>query len=102
MPTPITRDELQRLVREENAQIVDVLPSREYSEGHLPGAINIPLKKLNRDTAAVLDRARQSKRHFERVVSQPELIAPDAAVATPSPAATARSRRGSAPPSRTT
>lgn len=58
MPTPVSRDELQRLVREENAQVVDVLPSREYAEGHLPGAINLPLKKLNRDTAAVLDRAR--------------------------------------------
>ena len=58
MPTPISRDELQRLVREESAQIVDVLPAREYAEGHLPGAINLPLKKLNRDTAAILDRAR--------------------------------------------
>lgn len=58
MSTPISRDELQRLVEQEDAQIVDVLPTREYAEGHLPGAINLPLKKLNRDTAAVLDRAR--------------------------------------------
>ncbi|MDA1256947.1 MAG: rhodanese-like domain-containing protein [Chloroflexi bacterium] len=58
MPTAITRDELQRLVHEEDAQVVDVLPAREYAEGHLPGAVNLPLKKLDRDTAAVLDRAR--------------------------------------------
>ena len=58
MPTLISRDQLQRLVEQEDAQVVDVLPAREYAEGHLPGAINLPLKKLNRDTAAVLDRAR--------------------------------------------
>ena len=59
MPTEVSRDELQRLVREEDAQVVDVLPSREFAEGHLPGAVNIPLKKLNRDTVASLDPSRQ-------------------------------------------
>ncbi|MCH7905998.1 MAG: rhodanese-like domain-containing protein [Chloroflexi bacterium] len=58
MPTTVSRDELQRMLDDEDTQLVDVLPAREYAEGRLPGAINLPLKKLNRDTAAVLDRAR--------------------------------------------
>ena len=46
MPTPIDRDELQRLRREERAQLVEVLPADEFEDEHLPGAINIPLKTL--------------------------------------------------------
>jgi len=37
---------------------VEVLPEREYGEEHIPGAINIPLKKLDRKSTAKLDRAR--------------------------------------------
>jgi rhodanese-related sulfurtransferase len=40
------------------AQVVEVLPRAEYDEEHLPGAINIPLKELNRATAKQLDRDR--------------------------------------------
>ena len=32
MPTAIDRDELQRLLREEGAQIVEVLPEAEFDE----------------------------------------------------------------------
>jgi rhodanese-related sulfurtransferase len=39
------------------AQIVEVLPEAEYAEEHLPGAINIPLKRLDARTAAQLDRS---------------------------------------------
>jgi rhodanese-related sulfurtransferase len=35
-----------------------VLPNEEYQDEHLPGAVNIPLKELNDETAAQLDRAR--------------------------------------------
>jgi rhodanese-related sulfurtransferase len=42
----------------EGAQLVEVLPEDEYHEEHLPGAINIPLKELDRGTAAALDRER--------------------------------------------
>lgn len=38
----------------EGAQVVEVLPRADYEEEHLPGAINIPLKELNRETARVL------------------------------------------------
>ena len=54
---PIDRDELQRLLAAD-AQLVEVLPPAEYEEEHLPGAINIPLKELNRKTAAQLDQRR--------------------------------------------
>jgi rhodanese-related sulfurtransferase len=56
MPTAIDRGELQRLVRDEHAQLVEVLPQAEFEEEHLPGAINIPLKSLDAETARRLER----------------------------------------------
>lgn len=35
-----------------------MLPPAEYAEAHLPGAINIPLKQLDRHSTAGLDRRR--------------------------------------------
>ncbi len=58
MPTPIDRDELKRLLREEHAQLVEVLPRDEYEDEHLPGAINIPLKTLDAETTRRLERER--------------------------------------------
>ena len=58
MPRGIDRKEVQRLVAERNAQLVEVLPRPEYEQEHLPGAINLPLKELNRETAMQLDRSR--------------------------------------------
>jgi rhodanese-related sulfurtransferase len=58
MPRGIDRNEVQRLVAERNAQLVEVLPRPQYEQEHLPGAINIPLKELNRETAMQLDRSR--------------------------------------------
>jgi rhodanese-related sulfurtransferase len=58
MPAPIEREEVQRLVREEQAQLVEVLPHDEYEDEHLPGAINIPLKTLNAETTRQLDKQR--------------------------------------------
>lgn len=40
------------------AQLVEVLPAQEYRELHLPGAINLPLKQLDRTSARQLDRDR--------------------------------------------
>ena len=57
MPSPIERDGVQCLVAQ-GAQLVEVLPRAEYEEEHLPGAINLPLKELNRETAKQLDRDR--------------------------------------------
>ena len=58
MPTPIDRHRLQRLLTEQQAQLIEVLPAAEYEDEHLPGAINIPLKELDRETTRKLDRGR--------------------------------------------
>jgi rhodanese-related sulfurtransferase len=58
MPTPIDRDDVRRLLAEEAAQLVEVLPADEYVDEHLPGAINVPLKELDEQTARQLDRGR--------------------------------------------
>jgi rhodanese-related sulfurtransferase len=57
MPRPIDRDEVRRLV-DGGAQLVDVLPANEYGEDHLPGAINMPLRKLEEEARTALDRSR--------------------------------------------
>ena len=57
MATRVALDDLQRLI-ESRAQLVEVLPEREYADTRLPGAINIPLKQLDGRTAGVLDRER--------------------------------------------
>ena len=57
MPTEIPRSEVQRLLAE-GAQLVEVLPAEEFEAEHLPGAINIPLKTLDRVAVAGLDRDR--------------------------------------------
>ena len=51
MPTEIRRKEVKALVQQGRAQLVDVLPAREYKREHLPKAINIPLGDLNPETA---------------------------------------------------
>ena len=53
----IRREEVRRLLNG-GAQLVEVLPLEEYEEEHIAGAINIPLKELNRQTAMQLDRSR--------------------------------------------
>lgn len=57
MPVSVDRDEVQRLLKEEGAELVEVLPREEYEEEHLSGAINVPLKELDRETTAGLGRA---------------------------------------------
>jgi rhodanese-related sulfurtransferase len=57
MSTPVDLQVLDRLLAA-GAQLVEVLPEQEYSEGHLPGAVNLPLRQLTADRAAVLDRGR--------------------------------------------
>jgi rhodanese-related sulfurtransferase len=57
MPTAIDREVVQRLLAE-GAQLVEVLPSKPYEEEHLPGAINMPLHRLDRQTALSLQKDR--------------------------------------------
>ena len=56
MPNGIDRRRVHELVAA-GAQLVEVLPREEYEEEHLPGAISIPLKELNRETAQQLERS---------------------------------------------
>lgn len=58
MVTGIDRDQLLRLIEDEDAQIVDVLPEPEYTEAHIPGAVNIPLKQLTAETVGILSPTR--------------------------------------------
>jgi rhodanese-related sulfurtransferase len=55
MPAQIDRVTVQMLL-EAGAQLVDVLPEQEYEQEHQRGAMNIPLKRLDRHTVAPLNR----------------------------------------------
>ena len=57
MTTSIHRAELQRLVAA-GAQLVETLPEENYRDGHLPGAVSLPLKQLTAERAAELSRGR--------------------------------------------
>ena len=57
MPTEIRREEVRKLAAS-GAQLVEVLPSPEYEEDHLPGAIHIPLRKIDSQAVELLDRTR--------------------------------------------
>ena len=57
MSREVDRDNLRRMV-EAGAQLVEVLPEEEYAEDHLPGAINIPLRRLDEEASTKLDRKR--------------------------------------------
>jgi rhodanese-related sulfurtransferase len=54
---PIDRERLRQLVAT-GAQLVEVLPEEEYRAEHLPGAINIPVTRLDGSRAERLDRTR--------------------------------------------
>ena len=55
MTTRIWRDEVMRLIRDEAAQLVEVLPPPEYEDEHIEGAISIPLKNFDREANERLD-----------------------------------------------
>jgi ArsR family transcriptional regulator len=50
---PVSRTELARRLREKSVTLLDVRPEDEFALGHLPGAINIPLKSLERELARI-------------------------------------------------
>jgi rhodanese-related sulfurtransferase len=57
MAAAIWLEQLQDLI-DGGAQVVEVLPEDDYSPAHLPGAVNLPLRELDEQHAAVLDRTR--------------------------------------------
>ncbi len=58
MPTDVVREQVQRLIGDEGAQLVEVLPKAEYEDRHIQGAINIPLKQLDHNSVSGLDNER--------------------------------------------
>ncbi|GMR01899.1 MAG: hypothetical protein BMS9Abin20_0221 [Acidimicrobiia bacterium] len=55
MVTNIDRYALLSLL-DQGAVVLDVLPESEYGSGHIPGALNIPLRGLDAEAVAGLHR----------------------------------------------
>ncbi len=56
--TQILYPRLRELLDDTDTQLVEVLPPAEYAELHLPGSISIPLKTIEEQTTAGLDRSK--------------------------------------------
>ena len=50
---PVSRKQLLKLMREGAVTVLDVRPSDEFALGHLPGAVNIPLRALKTQLADI-------------------------------------------------
>ncbi len=48
-------DDAKRLIKEKNAQLVDVRTPEEFAMSKLPGAINIPLQDIDRVGESMLN-----------------------------------------------
>jgi rhodanese-related sulfurtransferase len=57
MITEIDRDAVRPMMAA-GAQLVDVRVAADYESEHLPGALSLPLKSLDSETAAQLDPQR--------------------------------------------
>lgn len=45
---PVSRKELTRRLKDDSVTVLDVRPLDEFAAGHVPSAVNIPLKELRR------------------------------------------------------
>jgi rhodanese-related sulfurtransferase/DNA-binding transcriptional ArsR family regulator len=45
---PVSRKELLRRIRQGLVTVIDTRPAEEFAAGHLPGALNVPLRELKR------------------------------------------------------
>jgi len=57
MPREIGRAEVRKLL-DQGAQLVEVLPAEEFKEDHVPGAISIPLRRIDDEGVGALDKDR--------------------------------------------
>jgi rhodanese-related sulfurtransferase len=57
MPLTVDRNKLQRLLGQ-RTQLVETLPRDEYEEEHLPGAIHLPLRRVETEASTTLDPSR--------------------------------------------
>ncbi|APW98169.1 sulfurtransferase [Halobiforma lacisalsi AJ5] len=46
MVDEVTPDEVKEKLEDDDVQVVDIRPESEYEQGHIPGAINIPMSEL--------------------------------------------------------
>jgi len=53
----VSRQEVQDLMKK-GVQLVDVLPREEFQDDHLPGAINLPLRRIETEAKTALDPSR--------------------------------------------
>ena len=56
MPVDLDLAGLREMLAQGGAQLIEVLPEKEYVEEHLPGALNIPLKSMNEESVRHLKR----------------------------------------------
>jgi rhodanese-related sulfurtransferase len=57
MPSNIDREQVRDLMTG-GAQLVEVLPTAEFEERHLPGAISIPLERIDSEAPDQLNVGR--------------------------------------------
>ena len=50
----ISREEVRRRLHDSSLTIVDVLPPSSFAEGHIPGAISLPVESVTTDASVVL------------------------------------------------
>ncbi len=50
----ISREQLQRRLRDRSLTVIDVLPAASYAAGHIPGALSLPLEDIPARAAEVL------------------------------------------------
>ncbi|MPZ21658.1 MAG: metalloregulator ArsR/SmtB family transcription factor [Luteitalea sp.] len=65
---PVSREELLERSREGLVTILDVRPAEEFALGHLPGAVNVPLRQLE-------DRLREGSAPLAEVDPSREIVA---------------------------
>ena len=52
---PVKADELLKRIKDGLVVVLDVRPEEEFASGHLPGAINVPLKRLKQSLRKIPD-----------------------------------------------
>jgi rhodanese-related sulfurtransferase len=58
MSEAIDNERMRALMEQEDAQVIDVLPSASFEKEHIRGARSIPLKEINEQGVQALDRSR--------------------------------------------
>ncbi len=58
MPQDVHERSAVQALMDRGAQVVEVLGAEEYGEDHLPGAINLPLRKIDAEAKSRLEAER--------------------------------------------